>query len=130
MGNYLLAVIAIWFAISFLSGIAHNIVLGKIYESIPGLADEKIRKGRQPLPYLGSLVFALVFAYLLRMAWPAEVPVTSGIVFGLMAGLAIYIPQMLNQFARFPYPATMVIGGAVIGILQTTLAGLIGGLIL
>jgi hypothetical protein len=76
------------------------------------------------------LAFALVFAYLLRLAWPADVPLLNGAMFGLMAGLAIYLPQMLNQFATFPYPAAMVIGGALIGILQTTAAGLIGGLLL
>jgi hypothetical protein len=130
MNDYLLATGAIWLAISAISSIGHIVVLGGVYKNMSGLLGEQTGKRRLPLYYIGSLAFALVFAYLLRMAWPAEVPLTSGVRFGLMAGLAIYLPSALNQFAAFPYPATMVIGGALIGILQTTIAGLLGGLIL
>jgi hypothetical protein len=130
MNNYLLATGAIWLAVSVISSIGHLIVLGSVYKNMSGLLDEQTGKRRLPLYYIGSLAFALVFAYLLRMAWPADVPLMSGATFGLIVGLAIYIPQILNQFATFPYPATMVIGGAVIGILQTIVAGLIGGVIL
>jgi len=136
MTSYLLAVAAIWIAVALIASVGHIAVLGKTYKSMPGLLDEQTRKGfgagkrRLPLYYIGSLVFALIFAYLLRMAWPAEVPLANGALFGLMTGLVIYLQQTLNQFATFPYPAAMVIGGASIGILQTTVAGLIGGLIL
>jgi hypothetical protein len=130
MNDYLLATGAIWLAISIISSIGHIIVLGGVYKNMSGLLDEQTGKRRLPLFYIGSLAFALVFAYLLRMAWPADVPPTSGTIFGLVTGLAIYIPGMLNQFAAFPYPANMVVGGAVTGILQTTVAGLIGGMIL
>jgi hypothetical protein len=130
MINYILASGAIWIAVSFISSIGHIAVLGKTYKNMNGLLDEQTGKRRLPLYYIGSLAFALLFAYLLRVAWPADVPPTNGAIFGLIAGLAIYIPQMLNQFAAFPYPAAMVIGGAIIGILQTTAAGLIGGLLL
>jgi len=130
MSSYLLAAGAIWLAVSAISSIGHLAVLGSVYKNMSGLLDEQTGKRRLPLYYIGSLAFALVFAYLLRMAWPADVPLTSGAIFGLMAGLAIYIPGMLNQFATFPYPAKMVIGGAVIGMVQTTVAGLIGAVIL
>jgi membrane associated rhomboid family serine protease len=130
MATYFLACGAIWIAVSVLASIGHLAVLGKTYKNMVGLWDEQTGKRRLPLYYIGSLAFALVFAYLLRLAWPADVPLADGAVFGLMTGLAIYFPQMLNQFATFPYPATMVVGGAIIGILQTTAAGLIGGLIL
>jgi hypothetical protein len=130
MNDYLLATGAIWLAISVISSIGHIVVLGKVYKNMPGQLDEQTGKRRLPLYYIGSLAFALVFAYLLRMAWPADVPLTNGTIFGFMVGLAIYIPGALNQFAAFPYPATMVMGGAIIGILQTSVAGLIGGLIL
>jgi hypothetical protein len=130
MNDYLLATAAIWIAVSLISSIGHIAVLGKTYKNMPGLHDEQTGKRRLPLHYIGSLAFALVFAYLLRMAWPAEVSFANGALFGLITGLVIYLPQMLNQFAAFPYPAAMVIGGAIIGILQTTVAGLIGGLIL
>ncbi len=95
-----------------------------------GRLDEQTGRRRLPLYYIGSLAFALVFAYLLRLAWPADVPIASGVIFGLMVGLAIYLPQTLTQFATFPYPVTMILGGAILGILQTTVAGLIGALIL
>ena len=130
MINYLLAVAAIWVAVAAISSLGHIAVLRKIYKSLAGLLEENIGKRRLPLYYIGSLAFALVFAYLLRMAWPAEVSLANGARFGFMTGLVIYLPQMLTQFATFPYPAAMVIGGAFIGILQTTIAGLIGGLIL
>jgi len=139
MTSYLLAVAAIWIAVALISGIGHIAVLGKTYKSMTGLLDEQTRKGfgagkrRLPLYYIGSLAFALVFAYLLRMAWPADVPLANGALFGLMTGLVIYLPQMLTQFVPLcgiPYPAAMVIGGAIIGVLQTTVAGLIGGFIL
>jgi len=130
MTSYLLAVAAIWIAVALISGIGHLAVLGKIYKNMTGLLDEQTGKRRLPLYCIGALAFALVFAYLLRMAWPADVPLANGASFGLMTGLVIYLPQMLNQFATFPYPAAMMMGGAIIGIVQTTLAGLIGGLIL
>jgi hypothetical protein len=130
MSNYLLATGAIWLAVAVVSSIGHIIVLGSVYKNMSGLLDEQTGKRRLPLYYIGSLAFALVFAYLLRLAWPADVPLTSGAIFGLLAGLAIYIPGMLNQFATFPYPAKMIVGGAVIGILQTTAAGLVGGVVL
>lgn len=130
MSSYFLATGAIWLAVSVISSIGHLVVLGSVYKNMPGLLDEQTGKRRLPLYYIGSLAFALVFAYLLRMAWPADVPLTNGAIFGLMAGLAIYVPSALNQFATFPYPATMVIGGAIIGIVQTTVAGLIGGMVL
>ncbi|MDZ7359270.1 MAG: hypothetical protein ONB46_00900 [candidate division KSB1 bacterium] len=130
MTTYLLASGAIWLAVSVIASIGHLAVLGKIYKSMNGLLDEQTSKRRMPLYYIGHLAFALIFAYLLRLAWPAEVSLAGGALFGLAIGLAIYIPQMLNQFAAFPYPATIVIGAAIIGILQTTAAGLIGGLIL
>ncbi len=130
MNNYLLATGAIWLAVAIVSSIGHIVVLGSVYKNMSGRLDEPTGKRRLPLYYIGSLVFALVFAYLLRMAWPADVPLTSGVIFGLVTGLAIYVPSVLNQFATFPYPAKMVIGGAVIGIVQTTAAGLIGGVIL
>jgi len=136
MRHYLLATAAIWIAVSLISSVGHIAVLGKTYKSMTGLLDEQTRKGfgagkrRLPLHYIGSLIFALLFSYLLRLAWPADVPLTNGALFGLMTGLVIYLPHLLNQFATFPYPAAMVIGGAIIGILQTTVAGLIGGLIL
>jgi len=130
MRTYFLATAAIWIAVALISSIGHIAVLGKIYKSMAGLLDEQTGKRRLPLYYIGGLAFALVFTYLLRMAWPADVPMVNGVIFGLMTGMVIYLPQMLNQFAAFPYPAAMVIGGAIIGILQTTVAGLIGGLIL
>jgi hypothetical protein len=130
MSDYLLASGAIWMAVSIIASLGHIVALGKTYRNMSGLLDEQTGKRRLPLYYIGSLAFALVFAYLLRLAWPADVPLLNGAMFGLMAGLAIYLPQMLNQFATFPYPAAMVIGGALIGILQTTAAGLIGGLLL
>ena len=130
MISYLLAVAAIWIAVALISSVGHIAVLGKTYKSKPGLLDEQTGKRRLPLYYLGGLTFALIFSYMLRMAWPADVPLANGALFGLMTGLVIYLPQMLNQFAAFPYPAAMVIGGAIIGILQTLVAGLIGGLIL
>ncbi|MGH7598665.1 MAG: hypothetical protein ACREOI_20110 [bacterium] len=130
MSSYLLATGAIWLAVSVISSIGHILVLGSVYKNMSGLLDEQTGKRRLPLYYIGSLAFALVFAYLLRLAWPADVPLTNGAIFGLVTGLAIYIPGMLNQFATFPYPAKMVVGGAVIGIAQTTVAGLIGGVVL
>ena len=130
MNNYLLATGAIWLAVAVISSIGHIIVLGSAYKNMPGLLDEQTGKRRLPLYYIGSLAFALVFAYLLRMAWPADVPLTSGVIFGLVTGLAIYVPGALNQFAAFPYPAKMIVGSAVIGIVQTTVAGLIGGVVL
>jgi len=130
MTNYLLASGAIWVAVSVIASLGHLAVLGKIYKNMSGLLDEQTSKRRMPLYYIGHLAFALIFAYLLRLAWPAEVPLTGSAQFGFIAGLAIYTPQMLNQFAAFPYPAAMMIGGAIIGILQTTAAGFIGGLIL
>jgi hypothetical protein len=130
MSNYLLATGAIWLAVAVVSSIGHIIVLGSVYKNMSGLLDEQTGKRRLPLYYIGSLAFALVFAYLLRMAWPADVPLISGVVFGLMVGLAIYVPSVLNQFATFPYPAKMVVGGALIGIVQTTVAGLVGGVVL
>lgn len=129
MNNYLLAAGAIWLAVAAISSIGHILVLGGVYKNMSGLLDERTGKRRLPLYYIGSLAFALIFAYLLRLAWPADVPLTSGTIFGLLAGLAIYVPSMLNQFATFPYPAKMVVGGAVIGIVQTTAAGLVGGMI-
>lgn len=130
MSSYFLATGAIWLAVSAISSVGHLVVLGSVYKNMSGLLDEQTGKRRLPLYYISSLAFALVFAYLLRMAWPADVPLTNGAIFGLMAGLAIYIPGMLNKFATFPYPAKVVVGGAVIGIVQTTVAGLIGGLVL
>lgn len=130
MVNYLLATGAIWITISVISSIGHIAVLGNVYKNIPGLLDERTGKRRMPLYYIGALAFAFIFAYLLRLAWPVEVPLTSGGVFGFLVGLAIYLPQTLNQFATFPYPAKMVLGGAAIGVLQTTAAGLIGASIL
>jgi hypothetical protein len=133
MTDYLLAAAAIWITVSLISSIGHIAVLRKTYKSMAGLLDERTGKRRLPLYYIGSLAFALIFAYLLRLAWPAEVSFANGALFGLITGLAIYLPQMLNQFVPLcgiPYPAAMVIGGALIGILQTTIAGLIGGLIL
>jgi membrane associated rhomboid family serine protease len=130
MTNYLLASGAIWIAVSIISSLGHITVLGKTYQNMNGWFEAQTGKRRLPLYYIGSLAFALIFAYLIRLAWPADVPVASGAIFGLLAGLALYIPQMLNQFAAFPYPPTLVIGGAIIGILQTTIAGLVGGLLL
>jgi len=130
MTNYLLASGVIWLAVSVIASIGHMAVLGKTYKNMMGLLDEQTGKRRLPLYYLANLAFALIFAYLLRMAWPAEISLINGAVFGLLAGLAIYLPQMLNQFATFPYPPAMIVGGAIIGIVQTTLAGFIGGLIL
>lgn len=130
MSAFLLAVAAIWVAVAAISSFGHMAVLGKTYKSMTGLLDETTGKRRSPLYFIGMLAFALIFAYLLRLAWPAEVSLANGGLFGFMTGLVIYLPQMLTQFATFPYPATMVIGGALIGILQTTAAGLIGGLLL
>jgi len=130
MSSYLLAAGAIALAVAVVSSIGHIVVLGSVYKNMSGLLDEQTGKRRLPLYYIGSLAFALTFAYLLRMAWPADVPLTNGVIFGLLAGLAIYVPSALNQFAAFPYPTKMVIGGAMIGIVQTTVAGLIGGLVL
>ncbi|MGH7455165.1 MAG: hypothetical protein ACRENG_27670, partial [bacterium] len=126
----LLATVAIWLAVSVISSIGYIVVLGSVSKNMSGLLDEQTRKRRLPLYYISSLTFALIFAYLLRMAWPADVPLASGAMFGLMTGLAIYVPGMLYQFATFPYPAKKGVGGAIIGILQTTVAGLIGGLVL
>jgi hypothetical protein len=130
MVNYLLATGAIWITISVISSIGHIAVLGNVYKNMPGLLDERTGKRRLSLYYIGGLAFALIFAYLLRLTWPVEVPLTSGGIFGFLVGLAIYLPQTLNQFAAFPYPAKMVLGSAVIGVLQTTAAGLIGAIIL
>jgi len=130
MRAYFLATAAIWIAVALISSVGHIAVLGKIYKNMTGLLDETTGKRRLPLYYVGALAFALIFAYLLRVAWPAEVSLANGALFGLLTGLAIYLPQMLNQFATFPYPGAMVIGGAIIGVLQTLVAGLIGGLIL
>lgn len=130
MTNYLLAVAVIWIVVAVISSLRHMAVLGKTYKSMTGLLDETTGKRRLPLYYVGALAFALIFAYLLRLAWPTDVSLANGALFGFMTGLVIYLPQMLTQFATFPYPAAMVIGGALIGILQTTVAGLIGGLIL
>jgi hypothetical protein len=130
MVEYLLATGAIWVTISIISSLGHVVVLGRVYKNMSGLLDEQTGRQRLPLYYIGGLAFALVFAYLLRMAWPAEVPLASGVVFGLMVGLAVYLPQALNQVATFPYPAQMVVGGAVIGVVQSALAGLVGAVIL
>ena len=130
MPAFLLAAVAIWVAVAAISSFGHLAVLGKTYKSMTGLLDETTGKRRLSLYFIGTLAFALIFAYLLRLAWPAEVSLANGARFGFMTGLVIYLPQILTQFATFPYPATMVIGGALIGILQTTAAGLIGGLLL
>lgn len=130
MSAFLLAAAAIWVAVAAISSFGHMAVFGKTYKSMTGLLDETTGKRRLPLYFIGTLAFALIFAYLLRLAWPAEVSLANGTLFGFMIGLVIYLPQMLTQFATFPYPARMVIGGALIGILQTTAAGLIGGLLL
>jgi hypothetical protein len=104
--------------------------MAKIHKTLAGRLDEQNRKNRLPLHFIGHLAFALIFAYLLRLIWPAEVPLTSGVVFGALAGMLIYIPSGLTQFAMLHYSAAMVIGSALIGILQTAVAGLVGGLIL
>ena len=130
MSAFLLAVAAIWVAVAAISSFGHMAVLGKTYKSMTGLLDKTTGKRRLPLYFIGTLAFALIFAYLLRLAWPAEVSLANGTLFGFMTGLVIYLPQMLTQFATFPYPAAMVIGGTLIGILQTTVAGLVGGLLL
>lgn len=130
MPAFLLAAVAIWVAVAAISSFGHLAVLGKTYKSMTGLLDETTGKRRLSLYFIGTLAFALIFAYLLRLAWPAEVSLANGTLFGFMTGLVIYLPQMLTQFATFPYPAAMVIGGTLIGILQTTVAGLVGGLLL
>ncbi|MCG3119003.1 MAG: hypothetical protein ALAOOOJD_01326 [bacterium] len=130
MTNYFLAAGAMWLAIAIIASFGHLVVLGKTYKRLTPRLDDETGKRRLPLHYIANLAFALIFAYLLRLAWPAEVPLLTGALFGFLAGLAIYLPQMLNQFATFPYPTAMVFGSALIGILQTTVAGVIGGLIL
>ena len=130
MPAFLLAAVAIWVAVAAISSFGHLAVLGKTYKSMTGLLDETTGKRRLSVYFIGTLAFALIFAYLLRLAWPAEVSLANGTLFGFMTGLVIYLPQMLTQFATFPYPAAMVIGGTLIGILQTTVAGLVGGLLL
>jgi hypothetical protein len=130
MAEYLLATGAIWIASAAIAGISQNTVMTKIHKTVAGRLDEQSGKRRLPLHFIGNLAFALLFAYLLRMVWPAEVPLTGGTLFGALLGMAVYIPLLLTQFAMFHYPAAMVIGGALIGILQTAAAGLVGGLIL
>lgn len=130
MANYLLTVTAMWVASAVIASFGHIVVLGKTYKNMTGLLDESTGKRRMPLHFIGNLAFALVFAFLLRLAWSADVSLANGALFGFMTGLVIYLPLMFTQFATFPYPAAMVIGGTLIGVLQTTVAGLIGGLIL
>jgi hypothetical protein len=127
---YLLASGAVWTAVSAIAGFSHFTLMAKIHKNLDGGLDEQTGKRRLPLYFIGHLAFALIFAYVLRLVWPAEVPLTGGLLFGALAGMLIYIPAGLAQFAMFHYPAIMVLGGALIGIFQTTVAGLIGGLIL
>lgn len=130
MAEYLLASGAIWLSIIAIAGASHFTIMAKTHKTVPGRLDEQSGKRRLPLHFIGHFAFALIFAYLLRMVWPAEVPLSGGALFGALVGMAIYIPLLLTQFAMFHYPATMVIGGALFGISQTVVAGLVGGLIL
>ncbi|MDZ7344231.1 MAG: hypothetical protein ONA90_06915 [candidate division KSB1 bacterium] len=130
MTDYLLATAAIWMTISVMTSLGRIAGLGKVSPNMPGWLDERTSKRRLPFYYIGSLAFALIFAYLLRLTWPVEVSLARGGIFGLLVGLAIYLPQTLQQFATFTYPAKTMLGGAAIGIVQTTAAGLIGAIIL
>ena len=130
MADYLFASGAMGLSIAIIAGLSHFTIMANLHKAVAGRLDAQSGKWRLPLFFIGHLAFALIFAYLLRLVWPAEVPLAGGALFGALVGMAIYIPLLFSQFAMFHYPAALVIGGALIGIFQTAVAGLIGGLIL
>ena len=131
MLSYFLAVGAAWLAASVISSIGHIGVLGTTYKSMQDkLLEEETGKRRMPFYFLGRLVFAFIFVYLLQVVAPVDSTWLTGLRYGALVGLIIYMPRAFDEFASFPYPFKMIIAGALIGVNEASAAGVVAVLIL
>lgn len=98
--------------------------------SLQRAADE--RKRLQGLPVVGSLLFGVLFVFLIFFLSDASSPLTplSGIIYGLAAGALIYLPQSLSWLALVLLPLRAALSYAAAGIVASGLAGLVTGVLL
>lgn len=130
MASYFLATGAAWAAAVLVAFIGHEMLLGETFKSMPSSRlDEKTARRRRPLYFLGCLAFALVLVYLLRLIAPVAVSWKTGLQVGALAGLLVYLPSAFEQFARYSFPSKMIIAGALIGMIQSAVAGAVAALV-
>jgi len=130
MADYLLAVVAVWITASVIAMVGHAVILRNTYESVRDmLLDEQTGKRRFPLYFIGRLAFAFVLVYLLRQVAPVEASLLVGLELGVLVGVITNLPLALDQFASFPYPPAMILGGAAVGLVQCAAAGVVAALL-
>ncbi len=122
-----LAVVTVFIAWSALDFVLHGVLLQPTYEATANLW-RPMDEMNMPLMYLVTLVFAAAFVaiYLLLVAPKSA---GSGILYGVLFGLAIGVSAGFGSFSYMPIPLSLAWSWFLGTLVECTVAGAITGLI-
>lgn len=128
MGTYLAVVLAVFVTFTVVSILGQHAFLRKLYNENKNLMlDETTSTRRSSLYFIGGLFYAIIFVFLAKGLALYDMTMTDGFAFGLLMGLAVTVPHLVNQYATYALPAKLLIGQAVISIIQNLTAGIVVG---
>ena len=129
MKRSLIAVAAIFVLWTILDYILHNHILMSTYEATPSLwRPMEEMMGKMWIMHLTVLVSALVFVYIYARFF-AEKQMNSAVKYGIVYGISVGMGMGYGIYTVMPIPYVLASGWFWGAVVQTTLAGVLLGLI-
>lgn len=123
----IVAVVAVFIALSALDFVLHGVLLRSTYEATANLW-RPMDEMNMPLIYLVTLVFTAAFvAIYLLLIEPKSV--RSGTLLGVLFGLAVGASMGFGSFSYMPIPLSLAWSWFLGTLVECTVAGAITGLI-
>ena len=120
------------FAVLFVSGfVIHHLWLSPVYKAnAQWWRPEAEMSALMHLMLLAQLSFAALLALVYTKGYePGKAGATQGARFGLLIGTLLAVPNSLMNHVIYPYPTSLILSWLVGGLVETTLAGAVIGLI-
>ena len=109
--------------------IIHQVWLGDFYRAHVGWwRPEAEMQPLMPFLFASNVVLAGLLAGIYSKGYEAgKGGVGQGFRFGVLMGLALYLPKVLMSYVVYPYPVSLLANWFMGGILEVTLAGMVIG---
>lgn len=131
MGTYLAVVFAVFVTTTAIASLGQRPLTGRLQgEGENLLLKPTTRKRRSPLHMIAGLFYAFIFVFLAKSIASYGMSLAEGCAYGLLMGLAMAIPPLLNQYARYALPVQLLGGQAALCLIQNLAAGVVVGWLL
>ena len=125
--RFIIAGFTIFVSFQVLDFFVHQVILASAYQTLINVWRPDMME-KMWVMTLSSLILSFLFVYIFTKGYAGE-GIIEGVRYGLLIGLFMNIPAMLNQYVVYPIPFSLVSQWFLFGTIEFILCGVIVSLI-